>query len=174
MNWFFPREQPSHIPPSIPPQRLRIEGSAPAATRFSIERLATLIETSGFSCQIEDVGTGIDALWNNLPFRFCLSESDRWLGISTVWEAPSFLSQQTNARVRNVLQVAANEWNRHYLQPTAYPAQSGGKWTIVFHLSIFVGAGVSDAQMKTSLYRALDVNFQARETIVTLLPPAYQ
>lgn len=138
---------------------------------FTMERLVKVIEDNDYSCALDDDKNTVAASWNDLPFRFHLSESSNWLGISTLWEPPEALTVLEESRVVAALQDAANEWNRHYLQPTGYPMEMDDAWVIVFHQSVFVDEGVNDEQIAMALRISISVNLEARDTIESLLPP---
>ncbi|WP_350257588.1 YbjN domain-containing protein [Scrofimicrobium sp. R131] len=168
-RWWDRRGRDEELEPQSP-----LEPESPSEPELPIDsllvrpltmaRVAELIRAEGYSC--EDDGEGeVRGIWNEVGFRFFLSPDDTWLGISTVWEAPDDFP----VGMHSALQEASNDWNRQFLQPTAYPSTDEDK--IVFFYSVFVDAGLSDQQFSQMLDRALDVNLQAHRTIASLLPP---
>lgn len=162
----FPAE-----PPKQPP---RLEGTVHEVKPLSVERLVRVVEeVTGVVPSGERLEDAIIVRWNDVSFRFCLSPEAKWLGVTSTWDPPETFVGIHCRSLGAALQEAANEWNRLYLQPTAYPMNFGASWKIVFHYSYFLGIGVTDAQVRAATRRCGDVNFQARDTIASLLPPIY-
>ena len=136
---------------------------------FSMDQLDRVLKFLGYRCWYDPDERLIGGLWNEVEFYFDLSECSAWLGISSNWDAGPNASPGGPDDLD--LQELSNEWNRRFLQPTAYPAAAGGVCSaITLHYTAFVGAGISDAQLKECVHRALDVSLQAHAQLVTLLP----
>lgn len=161
-------------------RRTRSRGSAPlrpvdpgqdfseVVAPFSVPRLESVIARDGYSCYRDPDAGVVVGTWNDVEFRFLSREERPWLRIVSAWDAPALGGPE---RSFMALQDASNEWNRMYLQPTAYPDQSGGRWHILFEQILFVDEGVSDRQIHLMLDRALNVGLQAHDEIPNLLPP---
>lgn len=135
---------------------------------FTVERLQSVIARDGYTSSRDDTDGMVVGTWNDVQFRFLSREERPWLRIVSAWEAPALGGPE---RSFMALQDASNEWNRMYLQPTAYPDQSAGRWRILFEQILFVDEGVSDKQLHLMLDRALNVGLQAHDEIPNLLPP---
>lgn len=171
MTWFLPRKKPEAAPLERALEDAGDPENAERVRPLSPDRLLRVVAEVTETEPSSDTDGSVTVRWRGLGFRFCLSPAANWLGVSSVWDPPKTVSDLPPGGAVSALQEAANEWNRLYLQPTAYPARFGQAWKLVFHYSHFVGSGVTDAQITAAARRCGDVNFQARDTIVSLLPP---
>lgn len=141
------------------------------ATPFTMPRLVDVIEGRGYHCGYDEEDNIVGGTWNDVAFRFILSEAEVWLRASSAWNPPAEVLDLDSSRTIMVLQETANEWNRQYLQPTAYPSEGDEGWQIIFDQAIYVEKGMTDEQIGAALDRTLDVSLQAQDTVGNLLPP---
>lgn len=153
------------------PERLP-EGRSALALRvrfpFSMSQLNRVLRSQGYRCEFDVQEQLIRGLWNDVAFYFNLSECKQWLGISSNWD----LASRYDSEMSDVsLQELCNEWNRRYLQPTAYPSAASSRCrSVTLHYSAFVGAGISDAQLDECVHRALDVSLQGHSQLGYVFP----
>lgn len=138
---------------------------------FNLERVKDSFDSKGYHYSRDDEEESLSGTWNEVLFRFSSSEEDQWLMVQTRWLAPDELENAEDEIAGMTLQNTANEWNRQFLQPTAYPFPTDDGWVVQLDMAVFFDAPCSDLQIDAALDRAIEVHLQAHEKLPQMLSP---
>jgi len=138
---------------------------------FDIHRVENYFDKSGYHYSSDEETGALHGSWNDIPFRFASLEENQWLMVQTRWEVPDEVRILDSSRAVLVIQDAANEWNRQYLQPTGYPISVDGTWLIQLDMAVFFATPCTDEQVHLAIDRALEVHLQAHEVMGGLFSP---
>ena len=141
-------------------------------SQFTLGRLAQTMDRHNYEYSYNSEEGWIRAAWGEARITFSLSDDGFWWRSVSHWRCPDWLQDSSADTQWALLKQAANEWNRNYLEPPAYPVQTGAEWTLELYQSVFIGAGLSDQQASLQLRRTIANQVQAHKTVPSLLPPA--
>ncbi len=151
-------------------------GSDPTAwvRPLSLLRIERKIQSLGFKCEIDMETASVDGVWNGVPVSFVYDPGNEdWLRVRSRWHLPDEYMVLDAERAEQAAMEAANEWNRQYLQPTAYGAARQSGVSVDLDFVAFVRHGMSERQLGEVIDRALQTTLQANSTLPVLLPPPW-
>lgn len=152
-----------------------IGGTEDLVTLVNLPMIKNCMEQLGYrvgeTADAEGIADGVEGVWNNVKISFNLGDGNVWLAMVSHWDPPTEVNSLTSNEQVLLLQEAANDWNRQYLQPVASPHRGNGKVSIRLDYVVYISAGISKRQLRKHVMRGIGVILQAHETLPKLFPP---
>lgn len=140
---------------------------------LSLVRIKEALTILGYRSALVEEKHAVEGMWNQLRVSFIYAPNNHWLRVRTRWNPPPDLKLKIDRQTEMMLMEAANEWNRQYLQPTAFAVRSKTGLAIDFDYLYFVRPGITTRQLLAALDRSLHTSLQAQTTVGKLLPPLF-